>query len=44
MSKKLLNLNPLVKVNLHKYKNDWKKEREKSENDDNIEDKIDIKR
>ncbi len=42
MSKKLQNLNPLVKVNLHKYKNDWKKEREKLENDDNIEDKIDI--
>ena len=36
------NLNPLIKTNLHKYKNDWMKERQKLENDDNIEDEIDI--
>ena len=29
------NLNPLIKTNLHKYKNDWMKERQKLENDDN---------
>ena len=36
------NLNPLIKSNLHKYKSDFLKERQKLENDDNIEDKIDI--
>ena len=35
------NLNPLIKSNLHKYKSDFLKERQKLENDDNIEDKID---
>ena len=36
------NLNPLIKSNLYKYKSDFLKEREKKENDDNIEDEIDI--
>ena len=36
------NLNPLIKTNLFKYKNDWMKERQKLENDDAIEDEIDI--
>ena len=36
------NLNPFVKTKLHKYKNDWLNERQKLENDDNIEDKVDI--
>ena len=36
------NLNPFVKTKLHKYKKDWLNERQKLENDDNIEDKVDI--
>ena len=36
------NLNPFVKTKLHKYKKDWLNERQKIENDDNIEDKVDI--
>ena len=36
------NLNPLIKTNLFKYKNDFLKERQKLENDDAIEDEIDI--
>ena len=36
------NLNPLVKTKLHKYKKDWLNERQKLENDDNIEDKVDM--
>ena len=35
------NLNPLIKTNLYKYNKEWLKEREKSENDNKIEDKID---
>ena len=42
MSKVKQNLNPLIKTKLHKYKDDWLKERKKLEKDDNIEDKIDI--
>ena len=36
------NLNPLIKTNLYKYKNDFLKERQKLENDDKIVDEIDI--
>ena len=36
------NLNPLIKIHLFKYKNDFLKERQKLENDDAIEDEIDI--
>ena len=41
MSKIKQNLNPLIKPNLHKYKNEWINERERLEKDDNIEDIID---
>ena len=36
------NLNPLIKTNLYKYKNDFLKERQKLENDDKITDEVDI--
>ena len=42
MSNVKQNLNPLIKTQLHKYKSDWIKERQKSEKDDSVEDKIDI--
>ena len=42
MSNVKQNLNPLIKTELHKYKSDWLKERQKLEKDDNVEDKIDI--
>ena len=35
------NSNPLIKTNLYKYNKEWIKEREKTENNDTIEDKID---